>query len=121
MVVQKSTKIILWIASLVCLIFIGYIGVRWLQKDDATTTAKYEALATPVGVARAKQECLKEGLGGKVCGSIVGETETEECGGKVCWSVYAKTTRDEYAASITVEGNGDNLHVSSYLRDPGAH
>lgn len=80
--------------------------------------ANHESSAILVGVTKAKQECLKEGLSAGTCQSINGSASDTECSGQTCWIVYASASdRFAYSASVTVQDENGRYKVIDYLRD----
>ena len=99
---KKTTLILLTLLITVGGIFGLAMGINAINKFDAKRQKSYEDAATPIGLARAKEECLKEGLDNEVCDSItVTATTTTECGGRVCWIVHAET-KDVYVFTSEV-------------------
>lgn len=107
-----STLILLAVASLIT-------GIVILNKNDEKRLQGYEDAAKPVGLARAKEECLKEGLG-STCDSMTASATTAECSnGYNCWIIYAHLNGKLYG-SVTVERidvNTAKLHVTDFLKN----
>ena len=117
----RSKKIV--VVLLILFVAIGAMSgmilrVNAINKSDAKRQKIYEDAATPVGLARAKEECVKEGIGDKICDTMTGDTSSTECGGKTCWITYAHTDDPyKFGASITIVKQGNKYNISKYLRN----
>lgn len=97
---------------------LGIYGVIAFLKKDAARLEGYEDAAKVVGMARAKQECFKEGLRVEICSTLTGDISTSECHGMTCWVVYARSTNQEdYWASVTINKQGEEYKVINYGRN----
>lgn len=99
------------------------IGLTIWRADKANRklVAEYEQRALPVGLARAKEECKKEGLGETDCNSMTSDVTTAECSnGRDCWIVYVYTGNKSLFASVIVERvdpAATRLRATDYVRN----
>ncbi|HSX00493.1 MAG TPA: hypothetical protein VLH38_05650 [Patescibacteria group bacterium] len=119
---SKLLKVSLIVVVITILLGGITLAILSVNKKDAIRLKEYKDAATVIGIARAKQECRREGLSAEVCDSITGAIDTSECSGMTCWIVYARS-RDPngYGASITINKQNDRYIVIDYLRDTGTH
>src|SRR5882672_4510894 len=119
MVKNKRTRLVKTM-SLIFLIALAITSISIvILRSDATRLKGYENRALAVGIVRAKQACLKEGIVSTTCKSINGVVSTGECSGKTCWVVYARSgTSNVFGASVTIVKKDDTYKVIDYLRNP---
>jgi hypothetical protein len=114
------------VGTLLAVSLVLVLGI-WMHSSDAKLQKRNELLVLPVGIARAKSECLKHSLGTEVCSSLTGDASTTECSnGYVCWIVYVKASEPAtYRATMFVERvdpksdtSMKRLRVVSYHAEP---
>lgn len=122
MVDTKTKQIMVFAAIVLGIVIVIALLIRWVAVHDRNLASRLEAEAIPIGVAKAKQECQKEGLDPNICNSITGVASTSECEGKTCWIIYARSEDPTlFRASVTVHKQDNTFAVLHYLRDPNAH
>jgi hypothetical protein len=98
------------------------VSFQWMSKDDTKRKLFYEQRAIPIGVAKAKSECLKTGYYANICNSLSGKASAaSDATSETYWIVYV-TSNDgkSYKASMIVKRtNNDlsNLTITNYLPD----